>query len=166
MGKWMAVLVVMAGCGVGTTARDDGPYLIGTPELRTRRLPTATTTAPIPKAPRETVRAVLDLQAPQGHEGQRLSVLVGLVGCGISVDAVGSAKIEGGRAHVRLNRAVPADQIRQVILTLDDGDGVCTENDLMWSAELVTGQLDLDVTLDLEALEVGPSWMCWGATED
>lgn len=177
MVKGMAAVVaavVLAGCGVGVAQGDryDGPngsaVVIATPQLRERRLlPTTVekTTQAAPK--RETVRGSFELKVPGGEEGASLSVMTGFAGCGISVEAVGTARVRNGRAYVRLSAPLAADSTREVFLTLDrDGDGRCTEVDTMWTALLTTGQDDVDVVLDLEELEAGPSWMCFGGWEE
>lgn len=174
MGRFVgavAVLAVVSGCGTeGAPAEPGGvAVLIGTPSVKERRLlPTTVVTTAVPPAKaREGVRAGLQVRVPGASEGQLLSVVIGMAGCGFSVDAVGKAKVVNGVAQIRLNRPLPADAQREVVLSLDaDGDGRCTEADTMWSGLVVTGQDDLLVTLDLEELEPGPSWMCFSGAGD
>ncbi len=166
-----AVAVVWAGCGVGVAPGQtyEGPggqaQIIGTPMVKERRLLPTTVQGPAAVEKRTSVRGSFDVAVPGAFEGARLSVMAGFAGCGISVEAVGTALIRNGRAQVRLNGRLAADDIRQVFITIDDGDGQCTEADTLWTALLTTGQDDVNVTLDLEELEAGPSWMCFSANE-
>lgn len=173
MGKWMSAVVAavaLVGCGGEPVQGQvyEGPggqaMLIGTPMVRERRLLPKIVEAPPPAKPRESVRAELEVVVPGASEGRRLHVMLGSLGCGIFVEATGSAVVRNGRVHIQLNRALMADSSRTVFISLDgNADGACTGADTMWSATLDTAQNDVSVSLDLEELEGGPSWMCFGA---
>lgn len=175
MGKWMSAALVVAslvGCGLGAPPPRDPDGLpqkgavLEAPSpvevLRSRGVQLEGKGRP---RVRENVRAAVTVTGVLAAEGKGMSVVVGQLGCGFSVNATGKAIISNGHARVTLNNRLPADSELSVILILDtDGDLKCTEVDQLWSGSLVTTQYDLDLALDLATLEPAENWMCFAAT--